>query len=473
MRKKQRYMGAGLVLIGCFFLFDPYISVVDILPDFIGYALICIGLSRLRDMNDRLGTAYKWMMRLMLLGMARTVSLVWAFSVGQDNVAVSILIVGFALAVLDVIALIPAWNNLTNGWFDLGTRLDGAAITAKAGRQEARVSITERIGRDTVCLLILKEVLAVLPEFAALAAIREDGDVSMNWYTYISLFRTAAIFIAAVIGIAWLVKVIVYASRVRKDICFWNSLREAYEQVRMTSSHVSICRKIRIGTICVALGGIASIDFHVDGMDVLPGVLAGVLFLVGAVILRSCVDKRAWLPVVVGSVVYVPISICMWLVRRNFEVNLTAAAALRSEEARSTFYGMCGVTGAHEVAFLVLLGLVMVMLYQLVARHTGYEAVNPDDVRSMENKRQLDRYLNRRLTVAYVAGVILSVGRVAYTVALPYLENTHIRIKLLTLPDNDVLLYGTDMMLHIVFAVILWAALSTLRDEVQAKYRLY
>ena len=43
-------LGLGLVLAGACFLFDPFVSIFDILPDFVGYLLIAAGLYRLGDL---------------------------------------------------------------------------------------------------------------------------------------------------------------------------------------------------------------------------------------------------------------------------------------------------------------------------------------------------------------------------------------------------------------------------------------
>ena len=47
-------MGIGYIIAGMFFLFEPFIGVADILPDFIGYLLILHGMSKIADLEIKI-----------------------------------------------------------------------------------------------------------------------------------------------------------------------------------------------------------------------------------------------------------------------------------------------------------------------------------------------------------------------------------------------------------------------------------
>ena len=471
MKNKQKYLGMGLIAAGCCFLFDPFISVVDLIPDFIGYALICAGLSRLRDINDRIEESRRLMMRLMILSLARVLSLVLVFSMGQSELATALLLVGFALSVLDCMTLIPAWRHLTSGWLYVGSRLDGRAILADKKGSRKSVNVTEKLGRQTVTFLLIKEALGVLPEFAALTMVTESGTTGMNWYAYISLFREVAMVISLVLGIIWLVRVFRYVNVLKKDEPFWSALQEKYEREAQTATHVFVQRRLYAGTVCVALGVVASIDFHIDGMEILPGLLSAALFLVGALLFRPCVVGK-WKATVVLSILYAPLSVIAWVARWRFETTSYVSAVLKDTEAGEQFYTMCGLSLASEVAFLAALGSVLWMLYAIVKQHTGYEAENPNDARTIEGNRLLRRSLNLRLTVAYLVTAVATIGRVACTAAWPYTQQMQWRIGKVSLPNTDSVLYGADVVLHVILVMLFWTALTSIREEINAKYRL-
>ena len=385
------------------------------------------------------------------------------------------MLAGFALSVVDCIVLFPAWQNFTTGWLYLGSRLGGEAILSEAprGRRKNQSrNITERIGRQTLTFLVVRESLAVLPEFAALTAVTEDGYTGMNWYAYITLFREIAIVVSLVLGVIWLARVCRYASRVKRDTAFWTALDQKYETEIQAMPQVFAKRRLYAGTLCIALGGVATVDFHVDGMEILPNVLTAVLFLAGALILRPCVAGK-WKAAALWSVVYIPASVAAWIWRWQFETTVGTAAVLRDTEAAQQFSTMCSVTVLSEGLFLAAFGGVLTMLYAVVKGHTGYEAVNPNDLRSKESNRLLHRSLNLRLTWSYIIAALATIGRFLAVVAAPYVAGLQLRFGKVTLPATDSLLYGADFLFHIVVTVMLWTALSAVREETYAKYRLY
>ena len=74
-KKLTRYLGLSYILAGACFLFEPYIGVMDILPDAIGYLFLFLGLYRLADLDERLGEALKGARNLALVGIARWVAM--------------------------------------------------------------------------------------------------------------------------------------------------------------------------------------------------------------------------------------------------------------------------------------------------------------------------------------------------------------------------------------------------------------
>ena len=74
-KKLHRYLGLSYITAGAVFLFDPYVSVIDLLPDALGYLFILLGLYRMADLDDRLAEAMKSARNLALVGLARVVAM--------------------------------------------------------------------------------------------------------------------------------------------------------------------------------------------------------------------------------------------------------------------------------------------------------------------------------------------------------------------------------------------------------------
>ena len=52
--KLKKNMGFGQIIAALFFLFNPDISIIDVLPDFIGYIILSVALSKIAMISESL-----------------------------------------------------------------------------------------------------------------------------------------------------------------------------------------------------------------------------------------------------------------------------------------------------------------------------------------------------------------------------------------------------------------------------------
>ena len=96
------------IAIALIFLFNPNIAVIDILPDFIGYILICMALVNLADINESLGDALSAFKKLIFIDAAKVVAILWIFGMSVTNErSSSMLLWSFTFCVLEIIFVIP------------------------------------------------------------------------------------------------------------------------------------------------------------------------------------------------------------------------------------------------------------------------------------------------------------------------------------------------------------------------------
>ena len=72
---QKKSIGFGLLSFSLLFFANPNINIIDFLPDFIGYILLCFALSRLADMNESIGEAVSSFRKMILI--AWIVYFVW------------------------------------------------------------------------------------------------------------------------------------------------------------------------------------------------------------------------------------------------------------------------------------------------------------------------------------------------------------------------------------------------------------
>lgn len=84
MQKIKKNLGIGQILLSAVFLFNPEVSVIDPLPDFIGYLLLVTGLTCLADLNETLATARKLFLILAWVSGAQLLSVLFLFGAGAS-----------------------------------------------------------------------------------------------------------------------------------------------------------------------------------------------------------------------------------------------------------------------------------------------------------------------------------------------------------------------------------------------------
>ena len=86
------------------FFFNPNVIVIDILPDFIGYMLLCGALLKLSDFNDTVGEAVGGFKKMILVDGAKWLAVMWIFGISSpDERTSSMLLWSFVFCVLETV----------------------------------------------------------------------------------------------------------------------------------------------------------------------------------------------------------------------------------------------------------------------------------------------------------------------------------------------------------------------------------
>ena len=83
VEKKQ--MSWGLFIIAFVFLFNPNIAIIDPLPDFLGYIILSVALTKLAMINEHLYDAKRAFDRMIIVDIGKIIAILWVF--GMDAVS--------------------------------------------------------------------------------------------------------------------------------------------------------------------------------------------------------------------------------------------------------------------------------------------------------------------------------------------------------------------------------------------------
>jgi len=398
MKQKGKYLGLGLIPLALVFLFNPNITVIDLLPDFIGYWLLCVAFSKLGDLQETLGEAVVAFRKMILIDAAKILALLWIFgmSVPAERSA-SILLWTFVFGVLEMIFLLPAYGKLFGGLLALGYFYENHAILGASGKRQK--SPTEKIRNFTWFFVVIKAVLPILPELADLTNVAYDETTGfINLYRFIGLLRGMAFIPVLIVGIVWFFKAQVYFARLRKDDTLMGTLRSAYEEKVLPKAGIFARRDIRVTCLLLIVALCLTLDLRMDGQNIMPDFLAAAIFLIMFIMMTRKSRHRGWLCAVIP---YLGFALLASAAEYYFFEHYRYGLLIKNEGAMLS-YGVLLVCNALKgISFIGTILFFIREMRGVIDQHTGF-VVGREYVTEQEGKMIADqqRELKGTLTLA-------------------------------------------------------------------------
>ena len=451
--KIKKNMGISFVIASLFFFFNPDINVIDILPDFVGYILLIMGLSQFAMINDYINDAYIKFKKMIFVSGLKMVSPILIFGVFPDKeIPTGCLLFAFSFAVIELILLIPAYNDLFEGIIYLLGRHGGNIALLKNKRKP----LAEKVKGFTIAFVIIKSLCAVLPEMLSLTTTDYTENFVMYLYDFIVHFRVIGFTVGLVFGLVWLVRTNKFFKEIKKDTEFVSRLNEIFEQITVDRVGVFIQRNLSRAALVLIAASLLCVDLHMPDYNIIPDAVAAIIFFVGAYMLKNYVSH--YKKMAIASVGYFIFSICASVYKCLFleEYGFFTAANYK-EEAYFMFMKMSGFTVIENIAFLAVVFFLILSMRELVANHTGVEIENWEN--KMKKRRSFaEHQFYKRLWVVGALAVLSAICSIAYDFLL---------IERGRLAD---IMWAIDFAATGVFAgTFLFTALSIL-DDIKTRY---
>ena len=451
--KIKKNMGFGLIIAALFFLFNPDVSIIDVFPDFIGYILMSVGLSQLAMLNGDLGAAYGKFKYMIIVSALKPVSTFLLYGVFDSSEHASgSLLFAFSFAVVELIFLIPAYNCLFDGIIYLSGRRGAKAAFVPKGRK----TVGEKVKSFSIVFVISKAACALLPETLALTTTEYSDGITMYLYNFIGHFRVIFFITGLVFGIIWLTRTVKFFSAVKKESEFVESLTKSFEEELLTREGVFIQRNLYRGFLVLIAGSLLCIDLHLPDYNVIPDCVAAAVICLGAYMLGKYLvgHKKA----MIASGFYFAFSVVGSVMRIMFLEEFGFFTAVNyKEEAYFLFSAMVGTTILENIAFLTVVGFVILMLKDAVDKYTGAEIINEAN-KGSGRISSAQRTLYIKLWVTATLAVIAAVCSVLYDFLL--IERGFF---------TDIM-WAADFAATAVFAGSFIFTTLAINDEIKAKY---
>ena len=275
-------MGLGFIIAGMIFLFNPFISVYDILPDVIGYAFIVYGLSKFADIELKVTEAKRRMTSALYIAAGRMVVMLGAVFMEFDSTL--ILVFTFSFAALEMFFVIPAFNMFFEGMEYTCLRFSENAIEKRS----------EDLRKITPIFLIVRSAAAVIPELTSLTTdygyVGDEVGLDNSGVLRVMLMALCTI-TALVFGIVWLTTVLPYLKKLRRNSDFLAYVKERYESAVLSNKVLQMQRSVKRFTSLwfAALFFITCIPM--DGYYIIPEFICGALMLLGLMFAKRYVAE--------------------------------------------------------------------------------------------------------------------------------------------------------------------------------------
>lgn len=463
MNARKKNISFGMIAVAFVFLFNPNIAIIDPLPDLIGYVILSIALSKISMISETLYDAKRAFERLVILDAGKIISIFWVF--GIDAVSernTSLLLWSFVFGFLEIIFAVPAYLKLFEGLSSLGNFHPNTAIHGKKARKKN--SYTDSIKSFSAFFVVFKAIFTIMPELTAIDSITYDETSRFfDMYRYIGVIRGLCVIPILIIGFVWLVSVIKYFIRVSNDKAFRDSLNAEYSQRKITKTGAFIIKDVKIATVFMVIASIFSIDFNMDGINILPDILVVVLLGLSLFYFSKTAKVNKAFSVIVFSL-FVVITLFEDYIRYYFAENYYYNAINKNAEAFNV-YLITVIAVAIEGILLVLLYVAMARsLRFVISEHTGY--VVGREIESEGEKKQIlavQSNLNKNFFVLIDFAVICALADTfgsLYGAFYAFLNKNFGWMSLLSIACG-LLLVGMTV-----------KAVSELREAVQTKYML-
>ena len=424
VNKKIRTNIIGMA-IACVFIFNPNISIIDLLPDFLGYIILTLCVSRIADLNETLEEARVAFGRMIWIDVAKILALFWTFGMSvTSEYTSSLMLWSFIFCVIEIVFAIPAFTKLFTGLLQTANYYPSEVIFFRKKRifnkELSKKNITESLRNLTVVFFTAKAILSFLPELADLSNISYDEAAvgTVNLYQFIGLLRFLAFVPVLILGIVWLVRMVYYFFRLSRDYDFINTISSEYESKILVKKGIFIKRNIQLAMILLIGSAVFTIDFRLENINFIPDFIAAALLLIFFIIIKKYSDVKRYKGIGI-CVCYISTAVLSYVAETYFFTRNSYNSVIRSDEALIAFIVMLVFEAIKGVAFVLSLFSVYGMLSNVIYNHTGYVLGRENITEATDRQAKAIHYeLKKPIKLMLAASIVYVISDTAYLILI-------------------------------------------------------
>lgn len=412
---KQK-LGLGWLIPGVVMLANPVVAFYDILPDCIGYLLLCVALFRLADLNSSIADALKRFRTLIWISVGGWLMQYYIYNVlakepklNPQEIPTMILLCASVMAVPQIYFALPAYRDLFKGFWELAERHEGKAVFDYGKRKS---NLCERMRKASSVFVVLFALLSVLPELSVLTTFEYEVEkLPFDWYQFVWLFRVSAMMVLTVLFLVWIIRFIRFILLFTCDRAMMESIKERYERDILPQSDMLSMRRLRFGIVFLTIGAALTVNVCIEEQILVPNLLCAVFACIGVLVFGEDLKQPKFFFIACGALGALSIGE-LWL-NNYYTKQYSYVESSWDPDAYSLFLGLrvLQVAGAFLAAgaFWILLNLLSDFVKDRIFE--CYEGSNTEEISARATAR-LHKSFGRRILVCeilfFVAAVILA-----------------------------------------------------------------
>lgn len=461
------------VIFALIFLFNPNISVIDILPDFIAYFVLSKAFLYASDCAPHFEQARVAFKKLGWLSFAKFFGLIVIFLVRRQNSSDSDIIplVTLAFAICEILLSVIAIRHIFNALFYLGNR-SIALATIKPFKVIGITVRPETVRNLSFFFSLIKCVAYFAPTPMLLTRDYFTSFIANSptkWFIFILLF---SFFVSLIAGIVWLIFVLGYAKAIQREKNFFKAL----DSLLKNNVDFSIERKEKLRSLISALTFFSVASFFtlelalVENYDVnlIPHFIYATIMFFGALKITRLTKKSFML--ITSGAVYILTSFIAYFLQTSFLTKYGYALLVIKGEAREAYPPVIIFSIVEFLSLALFLFFLFKAMRSFILVHTGINAFSTDIEANQDYFGSLLKKNLLFLIAGLSAGFIKLVSVILHgSVKLVYSDNGDELKAAIVSPAVEWIGLAVTIFSFIYIGITLYF-ISTLKDEVKMKY---
>ena len=418
---------AGVVL--C----NPVVGFADILPNCIGYWLLCYGLNRLADLDGHISVAVRRFRILSALSIAQVLAAYFAYGVIEPQATnvyemrSYIMLGAFLMLVAQWFFLLPAFRDLFRGLDYLAERYGVTSLTAEKKGKNAVQSMASL----TRLFVVASSLLALLPELSGFSSLNGKGEngtpgFGSEWYSsvisspeqaidryaFIDVLRALCAVASLIIAVIWLVSFVRLIRRILHEREWLETLDARYQSEILPQMGMLTVRCFSRSFYLLQLGIIFVASLRMNYYAILPSAVFALLTFLALFWVRHLVSvSRGAYAVCAGCAA---VSIVQTVLNTSYLNRYEPEASLYQGDAYNLFFAVRLADAAEAAVTLILIAVLLHTMYRTVCLHTGtrYDGEYAENFSGTSSQRLHKRFAGR-FKIIFVIFFLAAVAQIA------------------------------------------------------------